>query len=363
MSIFEEMASSGHEQLVFACDKDSGLRSIIAIHDTTLGSALGGCRMWNYPTETDALADALKLSAGMTAKSAVTGCNHGGGKAVIWGDSETDKSEALLRAFGRFVQSLRGRFVTGTDLGTTYEDFLIASQETEWMVGLPEYAGGSGNTSVTTAYGVFCGLRAAAGHVWGTDDLRQRRVAVQGIGKVGALLVQHLLEAGCEVVVSDIDDRRCQDLASTCEVVSADDIYSADCDIFSPCAMGGILDERRIQMLNCSIVAGAANNQLADERAGYLLHQKGILYVPDYIVNSGGLIQVADEMHGFDRERAMRKTEGLYELLQRCFALADEMGIPPFEAADRLVRERIENLAGVGRIYLPPLTTRRDDAS
>ncbi len=356
MPIFDQMAKLGHEQLIFASDRESGLRGIIAIHDTTLGSALGGCRMWDYRGEGELIDDALKLSAGMTSKSAVTRCNHGGGKAVIWADPETDKSEPLLRAFGRFVEGLRGRFVTGTDLGTTAEDFLISSQETQWLVGLPEYAGGSGDTSVTTAYGVFWGLKAAAGHLWGTDDLSGRRVAVQGVGKVGTLLVQHLVQAGCEVVVCDVDERRCQDMVAKydLQVIGVDEIYDVECDVFSPCAMGGILNEGTVERLRCSIVAGAANNQLAEDRMGDLMHEKEILYVPDYIINAGGLIQAADEMHGFDRERAMRKTAGLYELLQRCFALADELDIPPFEAADHLVRERIETLAQVSRIYLPP---------
>ncbi len=355
MSIFDKMSVHGHEQLMFVHDGVSGLRSLIAIHDTTLGGALGGCRMHGYEREEEVIDDALKLSLGMTAKSAVTGCNHGGGKAVIWGDPESDKSEALFRAFGRYVQGLRGRFVTGTDMGTTYEDFVISSEETEWLVGLPEYAGGSGDTSVTTAHGVFWGLKAAAKHIWGSDDLSESRVFVQGAGKVGSRLTEHLVDSGCEVVVTDIDGARVQEMTSRFGVESAspDAVYDLEGDFFCPCAMGGVLNDDTVGRLRVSCVGGAANNQLADPTAGYTLFQRGILYVPDYIINAGGLIQVADELDGYDRRRVMQKTRGLYDLLLRCFSLADELEIPPFQAADRMVADRIERLSGINRIYLP----------
>ncbi len=354
MSIFDEMAREGHEQLIFMQDAESGLRSVIGIHNSTLGPVLGGCRMHDYDTETEVIDDVLRLSVGMTAKSAVTGCNHGGGKAVIWGDPETDKSEALLRAFGRFVQSMRGRFCTGTDMGTTGEDFVVASQESDWMVGLPVYAGGSGDTSVTTAYGVFCGLQAAAAHIWDSGDLHGRRVAVQGLGKVGRRLVQHLLEAGCSVIGTDIDGESVREVQAEMpvEVVEPGEIYDVDCDIFAPCAMGGIVNADTVDRLKCQIIGGAANNQLAYEGVGRMLHEKEILYVPDYIINAGGLIQVADELLGYEPERVRRKTEGLRSLLQRCFELADELDMPPFEAADRLVEERIQKIAQINRIYL-----------
>lgn len=355
MSIFARMSEHGHEQLMFMRDGVSGLRSLIAIHDTTLGGALGGCRMYPYEREEEVIDDALKLSLGMTAKSAVTGCNHGGGKAVIWGDPESEKSEALFRAFGRYVESLRGRFVTGTDMGTTYEDFVISSEETKWLVGLPEYAGGSGNTSITTAYGVFWGLRAAARHTWGSDDLAGSRILVQGVGKVGSRLTEHLVNSGCEVVVTDVDDARVGQIVSRygVESVPPEAAYDTEGDFFAPCALGGILNHDTVDRLRVRVVGGAANNQLADVETGRTLFERGILYVPDYIINAGGLIQVADELDGYDRERVMRKTRGLYDLLLRCLSLADELEIPPFEAADRMVVDRIDRLSGINRIYLP----------
>jgi len=354
LGIFDEMAREGHEQLVFLHDSESGLRSVVGIHDSTLGPVLGGCRMHNYDTEEKVIDDVLRLSLGMTAKSAVTGCNHGGGKAVIWGDPDTDKTEALFRAFGRFVQSMRGRFCTGTDMGTTGEDFLIAAQESEWVVGLPDYAGGIGDTSVTTAYGVFCGLQAAADHLWGSGDLNGRTVVVQGLGKVGARLVEHLIEAGCTVIASDVDERRARRLEASfpVKIVGPEEIYDIDCDIFAPCAMGGVLNEDTVERLKCQIIGGAANNQLAHEDVGHMLFERQILYVPDYIINAGGLIQVADEVLGYEPERVRLKTEGLGQLLGRCFSLADELDVPPFEAADRLVEERIRKIAKVGRIFL-----------
>ncbi len=355
MGVFDKMARDGHEQVTFFHDEESGLKAFVALHDTTLGSALGGCRMYDYPTEEEALEDVLRLSLGMTAKSAVTQCNHGGGKAVIWGDPDEDKDEALLRAFGRFIDGMRGRFVTGTDLGTEYEDFVVAGQETKWLVGLPEYAGGSGNTSITTAYGVFHGIRATAAHVWGTDDLNGKTVAVQGVGKVGSVLVDHLIEAGCDVYVTDVDEQQISAVKEEydVQVVAPEEIYDVDCDIFAPCAMGGILNEDTIDRLQCKVIAGAANNQLADEQVGRQLHRRGVLYAPDYIINAGGLLQVADEMQGFNRDRVMRKTAGLYDLLLECFSRAEQDDVPPFVAADKMVWERIEKLAEVNRIYLP----------
>ncbi len=356
MGIFDRMAEKGHEQLIFSQDNESGLRSIIAIHDSTLGSALGGCRMMDYEVEDDAITDALLLSWGMTAKSAVTRTNHGGGKAVIWGDPSSDKTEVLLRAFGRYVEGLGGRFITGTDMGTTGDDFVVAGQETDWLVGLPEYAGGSGNTSVTTAYGVLHGIRAGATHVWGSDDLTGKTIAIQGVGKVGEYLAGLLHEAGCHLIVADVDEDAVARVVDAygARRVGPDEIYDIQCDIFSPSALGGILNPETIERLQCRIVGGAANNQVSDAKIAEKLHEKGILYIPDYIINAGGLIQVADEVGGFDRERTMKKTEALYELLLDCFARSEELSITPVEAADRLVEERIEFLGRIGRIYLPP---------
>jgi len=355
VKVFEQMEEHGHEQLVFCHDEASGLRSVIAIHDTTLGPALGGCRMYDYENEEDLLADALRLSRGMTYKSGVTQCNYGGGKSVIWGDPRSDKSEELFRAFGRFVEGLRGRFITGTDLGTTYDDFVVAAQESDWFVALPEYAGGSGDTSILTAFAVWHGLRAAASTVWGSPELSGRTVAVQGVGKVGSHLVRHLHEEGCEIIIADVNHEACSSLAAKYPVVVVDpeDIYDVDADIFAPCAMGGILNDETIPRLKCAIVGGAANNQLAEPRHGMMLHERGILYVPDYIINAGGLLQVVDELSGFDPDRARRRCANVGNLLKALLGRAQAENVPPYVAADRMVEERIELVGRLDRIYLP----------
>ncbi len=355
MGIFEKMAAEGHEQLILSYDENSNLKALVAIHDSTLGSALGGCRMWPYETEEEAIDDVLRLSFGMTAKSAITRCNHGGGKTLLWGDPETDKTEAYLRAFGRFIEGLKGRVITGTDMGTSFDDFVTVGQETDWLVGLPEYAGGSGNTSVTTAFGVLQGIRAGVRQVFGSDNLADKTVAVQGVGKVGIRLVEHLIDAGCKVIVTDIDENVVQETKQRfpVEAVTPDAIYDVDCDVFAPCAMGGVLNEDSIERLKCRVIAGAANNQLSHPDIGRKLDEKGILFAPDYIVNAGGLIQVADELEGFNWDRAMKKTGDLYDLLLGCFEVAEKENIPPFEAADRIVADRIQKLGRISRIYLP----------
>jgi len=356
MGVFERMMSDGHEQVVFCYDRATGLRAIIAIHDTTLGPALGGCRMWPYASEEAALEDALRLARAMTYKSAATGQNHGGGKVVIWGDPAAEKSEALFRALGRFVGTLGGRIVTGTDVGTDKQDFVWAKQESPWFVGLPEEEGGSGDTAVLTAYGVWLGMKAAARFVWGDDSLRGRRVALQGLGKVGTRLLGHLLEEEARVTVTDIRPERVAEICATHPGVAAvapDAIYDQPCDIFSPSALGGVLNDETIPRLRCAIVAGSANNQLAERRHGDLLYEAGILYAPDYVINAGGLIQVADELLGFHPERARRKVAALYDLLLRIFAISREEGIPTCLAADRLAEQRIEQIGRLGRIYVP----------
>lgn len=356
MSIFARMAEGGHEQLLFCFHRNSGLKAMIAIHDTTLGPALGGCRMWPYESEAAALADVLRLSQGMTYKAAVAGVNHGGGKAVIWGDASTQKSEELFRALGRFVQGLRGRFITGTDVGTTQNDFVWSRQETPYLVALPEEYGGSGDSAIITAYGVYRGIQAAALEIWGDDSLKGRRVAVQGVGKVGYHLVRHLVDAGARVVVSDVNPDNLQRVAADFPAVQSTDprfVFDAQCDVFAPCALGGILNDDTCSRLQCRVVAGSANNQLQEPRHGDLLHQRGILYCPDFVINAGGLIQVADELRGYNRERAFRHADGIYRLLREIFAISRSEGIAPDRAAAILASRRLANIAALAGIYAP----------
>lgn len=355
MSIFEQMAKDGHEQVIFCYDRGSGLRAIIAIHDTTLGPALGGCRMLPYATESEAVTDALRLSKGMTYKCAATGVNHGGGKAVIWGDPQQDKSEELFRALGRYMQTLGGRYYTGTDMGTEKEDFVYSRMESRYIVGLPEEHGGSGNSAIITAYGVWRGMKAAALEVFGNDSLTGRHVAIQGLGKVGYHLVERLVEEGARLTVTDVSPENVRRVAQAfdVEVVDPDAIYGVPCDIFAPCAVGAVLNDETIPRLNCRIVAGSANNQLAEPRHGAALFGRAILYCPDYVINAGGLIQVADELMGYDRDRAFQKASTIYEMLRRIFAISAEEQIPTSQAADRHAERRIASIGRLSRIYLP----------
>ncbi len=353
--ILSSVGPAEHEEVVFCWDRSSGLRAIIAIHDTSLGPALGGCRMWPYDTEEEALEDALRLSEGMTYKSAAAGCNYGGGKAVIWGDPETDKSEHLFRALGRFVESLRGRFITGTDVGTTPEDFVIAAQETSYLVALPEEYGGSGDTSIITAFGVWRGMKACAKETWGEDSLEGRTVAVQGLGKVGAKLVRHLVEEGARVIGSDVNEENVRRVAEQygIEVVSPEEIYDVEADVFSPNALGGVINPSTLGRLKCKIIAGAANNQLSDDSLADELRARGILYAPDYVINAGGLIQAADELDGYVKERAFKKAAGIYQRLARVFQLAEENDVSTVVAANLMAKERIEKARELKRTYLP----------
>jgi leucine dehydrogenase len=355
MSVFELMEKEGHEQVIFCYDRASGLKAIIAVHDTTLGPALGGCRMWHYPTEEEALVDVLRLARGMTYKSAASGVNHGGGKMIIWGNPRTEKSEELFRAVGRFVQTLGGRFITGTDMGTDKEDFVWTRMETPYVVALPEEHGGSGDSSIITAYGVWKGMKAAAHEVWGQESLKGRHVAVQGLGKVGTHLVEHLTDEGARVTVTDVNPDHIARAVARYRVgsVAPEQIYGLECDIFSPCAVGAVLNDETIPLLRCKAVAGAANNQLKEPRHGDVLHAAGILYCPDYVINAGGLIQVADELMGYRRDRAFQKTAGIYEMLREIFAISRQEGIPTYLAADRHAERRIARAAARGRIYVP----------
>lgn len=336
----------GHEQVVFASDPDSGLRAIIALHSTALGPALGGTRFHAYPDDASALDDVLQLSKAMSYKNALAGLPHGGGKAVILGDPQTVKTDALLEAYGRAVDSLAGRYYTACDVGTYVADMDVIARTTRYVTGRSEAKGGGGDSSLLTALGVFCGMRACAQHRWGSDDLSGRRAGISGVGKVGHRLVAHLLEAGASVVIFDVDGAAIDAVLAAhpgVEVAAseADLVARPDIDIYSPNALGGALNDATVAALGATIVCGGANNQLAHPGIEQQLADRGIAYAPDYLVNSGGVIQVADEMNGFDLERARTRTLGIYDIALDVLRLADAEGIPPAKAADRLAEARI----------------------
>jgi valine dehydrogenase (NAD+) len=343
--------NTGHEQVVFCADEASGLRAIIGIYSTALGPALGGTRFYPYATEDDAVADVLNLSKGMAYKNSLAGLDHGGGKAVIIGDPAVDKSEALLRAYGRFVQSLGGRYVTACDVGTYVQDMDIVARECSFVTGRSEVNGGAGDSSVLTAYGVFQGMRASAAQVWGSPTLAGRRVGVAGVGKVGTHLVGLLLDDGAGVVVTDLSEPavvRIRERYPQVDVVAdADALVGSDIDVYSPCALGGALSDDVVGVLRAKVVCGAANNQLAHAGVEKTLQDRGVLYAPDYCVNAGGVIQVADELAGFSFERAKARAAKIYDTTLRVFQLAADEGVPPAVAADRLAERR---MAEVGRL-------------
>jgi leucine dehydrogenase len=354
LDIFEEMKSQGHEQVIFHYDKATGLKSIVAIHDTTLGPALGGCRMWDYDSTGEALQDVLRLSKGMTYKCGVSGVTYGGGKAVIIGDPLSEKSDELFQAFGNFIETLSGRFYTGTDVGTVGMDFVSAAKQTSYLVGLPEEYGGSGNSAVITAFGVWKAIKATAKELFGSDSLRDLRIAVQGLGKVGRFLVGHLHEEGAKLIVTDIFEENIKDVLSQypdIEAVEPLGIYSVECDIFSPNALGAVINDLTIPKLRCSAIAGAANNVLAEERHGDILHEKGILYAPDYVANAGGLIQVADELHGYSKDRAFKNASMIYDSLEKIYKISKKHNIPTYKAANILVEEKIDKIGSIQRKY------------
>jgi valine dehydrogenase (NAD+) len=364
----------GHEQVAFCHDQATGLRAIISIYSTALGPALGGTRFYPYATEQDALQDALRLSRAMAYKNALCGLDHGGGKAVIIGDPSKDKSEALLRAYGRFVESLGGRYVTACDVGTYVADMDVVAKETRFATGRSEANGGAGDSSVLTAYGVFQGMCASAAHVWGNPSLAGKTVGIAGVGKVGRLLTAHLLENGARVVVVDVNSAAVEALREKHpEIDVAADVYTlvrSELDIYAPCALGGALDETTVEVLKARVVCGAANNQLVDEgHVGTADHEgeasqashsgtaealmaRGITYAPDFLVNAGGVIQVSDELHGFDFARAKHRTSGIYEATASVLRVAAEKGVSPAAAADHLAEERMTQV-GSNRIWLP----------
>jgi len=350
MATFEVISQHGdHEQVLFCHDKTVGLKAIIAIHNTTLGPALGGTRMWNYAKEEDALIDVLRLSRGMTYKASAAGLNLGGGKAVILGDPKKDKSEGLFRAFGQFVNSLNGRYITAEDVGTGVQDMEYIFMESQWVTGIPKDFGGSGDPSPYTAHGVLMGIKASAMEKWGSAELQGKRIAVQGLGNVGSHLVKYLVEEGAQVMVADIDSERVQKIVAQYKVLSTspDQILFADCDILAPCALGAVINDQTLPKIKAKIVCGGANNQLAESRHGDHLAEVGILYAPDYVVNAGGLMNVFVELEGYSPDRAFEKTRCVYDNLSRVFAVAKRDKLGTHKAADRMAEERIRTMGSL----------------
>ncbi|MDB4880085.1 MAG: Glu/Leu/Phe/Val dehydrogenase [Gemmatimonadetes bacterium] len=351
MKLFDTIASMGHEQLVICNDTSAGYRGIIAIHSTTLGPALGGTRFWQYASDEEAIVDALRLARGMTYKNAVAGLNLGGGKSVIIGDNKTADREMIFRAHGRFVESLGGRYITAEDVGTSTADMDFVHMETKNVSGL---AGRSGDPSPVTAHGVFRSIQAAAKERWGSDDLGTRTVTVQGCGHVGYYLAKELHAAGAKLVVTDIDAERVKQVVHEfgARAVGPDEIYGVQADIFAPCALGAIINDRTIPQLKVEIVAGAANNVLLEpDKHGVALEGRGILYTPDYVANAGGVINVYSELAGWDSARAFRKADEIYDTILKVFAIAKDEKIPSYVAADRLAEQRIRSVGSMVRTW------------
>ncbi|HSP40447.1 MAG TPA: Glu/Leu/Phe/Val dehydrogenase [Gillisia sp.] len=342
--VFGQLSFDDHEQVVFCNDKDTGLRAIIGIHNTVLGPALGGTRMWNYSSEWEALNDVLRLSRGMTYKSAITGLNLGGGKAVLIGDAKTQKTPELMRKFGEFVHSLSGKYITAEDVGMDTEDMDIVREVTPFVTGISESKGGAGNPSPITAYGVFMGMKAAAKYKYGSDDLDGKKVLVQGIGHVGEALVEHLSNEGANVFIADINPARLEEVSRKYSAkIYTEDVYEADVDIYAPCALGATINNDTIIRLKAGIIAGAANNQLAEEVHGKMLMEKGIIYAPDFLINAGGIINVYAELEGYDRKEIMRRTENIYNTTLEILKTAESRNIPTHYAALQVAQQRIED--------------------
>ena len=343
--VFGQHSFDNHEQIVFCNDKDTGLKAIIGIHNTVLGPALGGTRMWNYANEWEALNDVLRLSRGMTFKSAITGLNLGGGKAVIIGDAKTQKTPELMKKFGEFVHSLSGKYITAEDVGMTTADMDTVREVTPYVTGISESIGGAGNPSPITAYGVFMGMKAAAKYKYGSDVLEGKSVFVQGIGNVGEALVEHLVDEGAEVTISDISQDRLEEVRSKYGVTiyGGNDIYGENMDIYAPCALGATVNDDTIYKIKADIVAGAANNQLAtEEKHGRILQERGIVYAPDFLINAGGIINVYAELEGYDRKEIMRKTENIYNTTLEILNNAEINNITTNHAALNIAKQRIE---------------------
>lgn len=344
--VFGQLSFDNHEQIVFCNDKDTGLKAIIGIHNTVLGPALGGTRMWKYNNEWEALNDVLRLSRGMTFKSAISGLNLGGGKAVIIGDSKVDKTPEMIRKFGQYVHSLSGKYITAEDVGTTTADMDMIREITPHVTGVSESKGGSGNPSPVTAYGVYMGMKAAAKFQFGTENLEGKKILVQGIGHVGETLVDYLTKEGALVQITDINEARLTDVSKKygASIFTGSDLYSADVDIYSPCALGATINDETVNKIQAKVIAGAANNQLANDKIhGQILKQKGIAYAPDFLINAGGIINVYAEIVGYDSAEAMRRTENIFNTTLDIFQFSEEKGITTQEAAMAIAEQRIED--------------------
>lgn len=351
--VIGQMLANNHEQILFCNDNATGLKAIIAIHNTVLGPSLGGTRMWNYNNEMEALTDVLRLSRGMTYKSSVAGLNLGGGKAVIIGDSKKIKTEALLRRFGKFVNSLGGKYITAEDVAMTSRDMEIIKMETDHVSGLPENMGGSGDPSPVTAYGVYVSMKASAKEAFGSDSLSGKKVLVQGIGHVGETLVDYLTKEGAKVYINDISEDRIKAAVDKykAEFVTADKMFDLDIDIYAPCALGATVNDETLSKLKCKVICGAANNQLADEKKhGELVLSKGILYAPDFVVNAGGIINVYYELEGYNRERALAHAEKIYDTTWNIIQTAKAQNIPTYAAANKIAEQRIESIARINAV-------------
>lgn len=343
--VFGQLSFDNHEQIVFCNDEDTGLKAIIGIHNTTLGPALGGTRMWQYKSEWEALNDVLRLSRGMTYKSAITGLNLGGGKAVIIGDAKTQKNDALMRKFGEFVNSLSGKYITAEDVGMETRDMDIIREVTPHVTGVSESIGGSGNPSPVTAYGVYMGMKAAAKYKFGTENLDGKKVLVQGVGHVGETLVKHITDEGAQVILNDINEARLEELSKKygANVVLGNDIFGLDVDIYAPCALGATINDESIAQLKAKVIAGAANNQLANElKHGTMLKEKGIAYAPDFLINAGGIINVYAEVVGYDKAESLKRTENIYNTTLEIFNLSEKENITTHQAAFNIAQARID---------------------
>ncbi len=353
-SVFSQLDEFGHQKLVYCSDPGTGLKAIIAIHDTTLGPALGGTRMWPYKSESEALHDVLRLSRSMTYKAAITGLNLGGGKAVIIGDSRLQKSEAMMRRYGRFIENLNGSFITAEEVGTTPRDMEYIRMETKYVTGVPESIGGSGDPSPVTARGVFMGIKACLKECFGNDSLAGKSVAVQGIGQVGENLVSLLRTENAKVYISDINEERLGQIAQKYGAIAVanNNLFDLHFDIYSPCALGATVNTETINRLKCSIIAGSANNQLADEVVhGNMLLEKGIMYAPDYLINAGGLINCYSEIAGFNKKKTFQMAENIYEATRRVLQKSKQDNIPANEAANKIAEKRIEDIRKIKASY------------
>ncbi|WP_055448678.1 Glu/Leu/Phe/Val family dehydrogenase [Lacinutrix mariniflava] len=343
--VFGQLSFDNHEQIVFCNDKDSGLKAIIGIHNTVLGPALGGTRMWQYNNEWEALNDVLRLSRGMSFKAAITGLNLGGGKAVIIGDAKTQKTPELMRRFGEFVHSLSGKYITAEDVGMETSDMDLVREVTPYVTGISESKGGAGNPSPITAYGVFMGMKAAAKYKFGTDVLEDRSVIVQGIGHVGETLVEHLTNEGAKVIITDINEERLNEVSSKygAQIYRGNDIYSEDVDIYAPCALGATINDQTVNKIRAKIIAGAANNQLENENIhGKILQGNGIVYAPDFLINAGGIINVYAELENYGKTEIMRKTENIYNTTLEILNNADLNNLTTHQAALNIAQGRID---------------------